>query len=83
MQRSSNSDYAKTQLMAIILGYIGAIIISIIDYRFFIKHWIFSSVIGLSLLLSVFIFGMQVDGTDDSRSSAARRHTYDYNSPAG
>ena len=66
MQRSSNSDYAKTQLMAIILGYIGAIIISIIDYRFFIKHWIFSSVIGLSLLLSVFIFGMQVDGTDDT-----------------
>ena len=39
MQRAGDYNYLRTQLIAVISGLIAAVIISLADYRFFIKKW--------------------------------------------
>ncbi len=66
MQRSGDYNFFKTQLIAVIIGLISAIIISLADYRYIIKKWYFAAGISLLLSLLVFLFGIQVAGTDDT-----------------
>ena len=39
MQRAGNYNYMFTQVIAIIIGYITAIMISLINYNFIVKLW--------------------------------------------
>ncbi len=66
MQRSGDYNFFRTQLIAVVIGFISAIIISLADYRYIIKKWYFAAGISLILSLLVFIFGIQVAGTDDT-----------------
>ena len=66
MQRSGNYNFLRTQLIAVILGLGASIIISIADYRFLIRKWYFAALIAVFLAGLVFIFGIQVAGTDDT-----------------
>lgn len=66
MQRSGSYNYLKTQIAAVIVGIISAVIISIADYRYLIKKWYISAVLAAVLAALVFIFGIQVTGTDDT-----------------
>lgn len=65
MQRAGNYNYMKTQIAAIIIGFGFAIIISVADYRFFVRKWYFAATAAVVLALLVFIFGIRVEGTDD------------------
>lgn len=66
MQRSGNYNFLRTQLIAVVLGLGASIIISIADYRFLIRKWYFAALIAVFLAGLVFIFGIQVAGTDDT-----------------
>lgn len=66
MQRSGDYNFLRTQLIAVILGLGVAIIISIADYRFLIRKWYFSALLAVFLAGLVFLFGIQVTGTDDT-----------------
>lgn len=66
MQRAGNYNYIFTQSIAIIFGLIAAVVISLINYNFFIKMWWLFALIGVGLAGLVFIFGVTVSGTDDT-----------------
>ena len=66
MQRSGDYNYLRTQLAAVIAGIISAIVISIADYRYLVRKWYFSAIIAAVLASLVFLFGIQVAGTDDT-----------------
>ena len=65
LQRGGDVNFLKTQIMAIIIGYIAAVIISLIDYNYLAKCWWLVAGVSLSLTISVFFIGIQVTGTDD------------------
>lgn len=64
-QRDGSVNFLKTQIMAVAIGYIAAIIISVIDYNFIAKFWWLFAGICLALTVAVFFIGIQVSGTDD------------------
>lgn len=66
MQRSGDYNFLRTQVIAVIIGFVLAIIISLADYRYIIKKWYFSAGIACLLSALVFLFGIQVAGTDDT-----------------
>ncbi len=66
MQRSGEYNYIKTQIAAIVIGACAAVVISAADYRFFIRKWYLSAIIAVILAALVFMFGIQVAGTDDT-----------------
>ena len=66
LQRAGDYNYMFTQVIAVVLGFAGAIIISFIDYNIFIKRWWIFAIIALILAALVFLFGIQVEGTDDT-----------------
>lgn len=66
MQRSGNYNFFRTQFIAVVLGLAVAILISIADYRYIIRKWYFAAIIAVFLAVLVFIFGIQVTGTDDT-----------------
>lgn len=62
VSRTSNFGYFRTQLIAIIIGYIGAFIITKSDYRIIAKHYVFVAVICVLLIICTLIFGTSVTG---------------------
>ncbi len=66
LQRSVEYNYLFTQIPAVVIGIISAIIISHMDYNIFIKRWWVFAAVGLILAVLVFIFGIRVEGTDDT-----------------
>ena len=62
VSRNSNFSYFKTQLISIIIGYIGAYLITRSDYRFLAKYWYFVAGICLILIICTFVFGTSVTG---------------------
>lgn len=66
MQRAGDYNYMKTQIAAIIIGVISAVIISVADYRYIIKRWYIAAIVAVVLSSLVFMFGIQVAGTDDT-----------------
>ena len=66
MQRTSDYNYLRSQIIAVIAGYIFAVIISVIDYEGLLNIWWLFAVVGLFLLVIVLFFGINVTGTDDT-----------------
>ena len=66
MQRAGEYNYLFTQIVAIVVGLVLAILISLVNYKYFIKYWWIFAVIGVGLAASVFVFGETVNGTDDT-----------------
>ncbi len=64
-QRSGDVNYLRTQVIAIIIGYIAAVLISLIDYNFIAKCWWLIGGVALALTFAVFFIGIRVAGTDD------------------
>ena len=64
-QRGGEVNFLRTQIAAVVIGYIAAIIISVIDYRFISKCWWLIAGVALALTVAVFFIGMQIVGTDD------------------
>lgn len=66
MQRTYDYNYLQSQTIAIVVGYIGAIFISVIDYKNILRLWWLLGLVGLVMLGLVFFFGINVAGTDDT-----------------
>ncbi len=66
MQRGYDYNYLTSQILAIIVGYIAAIILTVIDYQRIADTWIFLMFLSLGLLVLVFFIGVNVTGTDDT-----------------
>ncbi len=66
MQRSGDYNFLKTQIAAVIIGFISAIIISHADYRYLVSKWYLWVIAAATLAILVFLFGIQVSGTDDT-----------------
>lgn len=62
VSRTSNFGYFRTQLIAIIIGYIGALIITKSDYRIIAKNYVIVAVICVLLIICTLIFGTSVTG---------------------
>lgn len=66
MQRATGSNYLKSQFFAVVIGIVGAILFSIIDYTNIVRFWYIAALAGVALAVSVFLFGITVSGTDDT-----------------
>lgn len=66
MQRGGNYNYLRTQIIAVVLGIIIALVISAADYKYFIRKWYLAAILAAILAGLVFVFGIQVTGTDDT-----------------
>lgn len=64
-QRNGGTNFLKTQIIAVGIGYIAAVIISCIDYNFIGKLWWLLGGFALALTILVFFVGIQITGTDD------------------
>lgn len=66
MQRTSDYNYLRSQIIAVVAGYILAVIISVIDYEHLLNIWWLFATIGIFLLVIVLFIGINVTGTDDT-----------------
>ncbi len=60
---STGTGYARTQLMAIGLGVIGAIVISMVDYAEIANFWLLIAGASVFLMIYTYLFGVQVQGS--------------------
>ena len=65
-QRLGSVDFLKTQVIAVSVGVICAIGISVIDYNQIGKFWYIIGGAGILLMVSVFFIGIRINGTDDT-----------------
>ena len=66
MQRSGDYNFLRPQIAAVVLGAAAALLIANADYRFLLKKWYIAALIGITLAVLVFFFGINVSGTDDT-----------------
>lgn len=66
MQRTSDYNYLRSQIIAVLIGYVVAIIISVADYKSLLSVWWLLAIIGMFLLIIVLFIGINVTGTDDT-----------------
>ena len=66
MQRSSDYSYMTPQILALVIGYIAAVVLTFIDYEHLARLWIVLIALALGLLLLVFVMGRRVTGADDT-----------------
>ncbi len=66
MQRAGDYNYIRTQSLAMIIGYILIVAISLINYKYYLKYWWIFGLLSVFLAMLVFLFGIQVSGTDDT-----------------
>lgn len=66
MQRAGNYNYLYTQIIAVTVGFILAVVVSLVNYNFIVKMWWLFALAGIGLAGLVFLFGKQVAGTDDT-----------------
>lgn len=66
MQRASDYSYITPQALALVIGYIAAIVITLIDYERIARLWWLLMGVALVLLVMVFFLGRRVSGTDDT-----------------
>lgn len=55
-------------IIAVVLGIVGALVISLVDYDIICKLWPLWMVIGLSLMIAVMIFGVAPSAREDART---------------
>lgn len=66
MQRGYRYNYLFSQILAIVIGFLIALLMTFVDYRRIADKWIFFIILSLGLLVLVFFVGINVTGTDDT-----------------
>ncbi|MGN0453518.1 MAG: FtsW/RodA/SpoVE family cell cycle protein [Ruminococcus sp.] len=62
----AGGSFVKTQLLAALIGYTVAIILSMVDYEYIGRYWYLLAITSVLLFAAVFLFGITVEGTDDT-----------------
>lgn len=65
MQRAGDYNFLKTQSLGVIIGFASILLLSFINYKYFLKFWWIFAIISFLLAGLVFVMGIQVAGTDD------------------
>ncbi|MDD5952988.1 MAG: FtsW/RodA/SpoVE family cell cycle protein [Oscillospiraceae bacterium] len=63
-------SYFQIQLIAIVTGYLGAILLTLVDYRTIARFWPWLAVCGGALILYTLFFGESVTGSDGVNARA-------------
>lgn len=63
VSRATESNYFRTQLLAIGLGFIGAVVISLIDYAEIANFWYLLAALSVFIMVYTAIFGEEVTGS--------------------
>lgn len=63
--RTAGISQFRTQVIAIAIGYVAAIIITKFDYQTIAKCWPIIALVCLGLLAATSVFGIRVEGADD------------------
>jgi rod shape determining protein RodA len=66
MQRSYEYNYLTSQMIAIVVGDVMVIVLTLIDYELLLNLWWLFGGVSLALLALVFVIGINVAGTDDT-----------------
>lgn len=61
----SGRGFLMTQLIGVLLGYIFAVIISLMDYNVLSKYWIVFAVLSIGIIVYTLFFGWGPEGVDD------------------
>lgn len=67
---ATGRNYFDVQLIAIIAGYIGAVILTLIDYRTLARYWKWIALFSGALIVYTLIFGTSVTGSDGVNAKA-------------
>ncbi|MDR0404665.1 MAG: FtsW/RodA/SpoVE family cell cycle protein [Oscillospiraceae bacterium] len=66
----SGTDFFKTQLIAILFGYLGAILLGELDYHLLEKHWRVTAILCVGFLLYALFFGIAIEGASGVNARA-------------
>lgn len=61
----SEQGFLATQVLAVGLGYLCALVISLMDYNVICRFWYIFAAISILALVYTYFFGIQIVGTDD------------------
>ncbi len=62
----AGGNFFKTQVMAVTLGYIAAVVVSLMNYEFIAKLWPVIAGVCIGLILLTYFVGRNITGTDDT-----------------
>lgn len=63
VSRATNSDYYQTQLMAILIGILGAYVLTLIDYGTISNYWYLLAGASVFLMIYTIFFGINISGS--------------------
>lgn len=66
----TGTNYFLTQLIAIILGYMGAIALTVVDYKSIAKAWIWIAIGCILFIVYTLMFGITVEGSSGVSAKA-------------
>lgn len=70
VSRSADSNYFKTQLMAIVLGLVGAWILTLVDYNAIASYWYLVAGFSVFLMVYTLLFGISVQNDNGVNAKA-------------
>lgn len=70
VSRASTANYFKTQLAAVILGYVAALLITMVDYRAISNYWYLVAGFCVFLIIYTLFFGHAATGTSGVNAKA-------------
>ncbi len=70
VSRATQTDYYSTQLFAIIMGVLVAVIIPLFDYYKLSNHWKLIAIISVALMIYTRLFGINISGAGGVNATA-------------
>ena len=70
VSRASDTNYFKTQLMAVVLGLVGAWILTLIDYSAISSFWYLIAGFSIFLMVYTMLFGISIQNEDGVNAKA-------------
>ncbi len=62
----AGGSFVRTQILAAAIGLLLSVVISVIDYEYISRYWYILVILAIILFAWVFLFGITVEGTDDT-----------------
>ena len=70
VSRATDTDYFKTQLVAVVLGLVGAWILTLIDYNAIASFWYLVAGFSVFLMVYTLLFGISIQNDDGVNAKA-------------
>ena len=70
VSRATNTDYCRTQLIAVIIGMIGAVVVSVINYETLANYWVLIAAASVFLMVYTIFFGINISSSGGVNATA-------------